>query len=123
MSGDNFSITVLYDKFTDGNFISGLNGANGSYPRSPTTITKGLFAVERLDGVNVHPYQNGVSPGAIANASSLEPNHSFWVGGGTADGFTAQTLSAAHIGGSLGATLELALYNRLRTYMTAVGVP
>ena len=123
MSGDNFSITVLYDKFTDGNFISALHSLNGSYPRSPTTITKGLFAVERLDTVNVHPYQNGVSPAAIANASNQEINHSFWVGGGTGDGFTAQTLSAAHIGGSLGGTLELALYNRLRTYMTAIGVP
>ena len=32
-------------------------------------------------------------------------------------------LSEAHFGGSLGASGQLALYNRLRTYMTAVGVP
>jgi hypothetical protein len=36
---------------------------------------------------------------------------------------TTQTLSAAFIGASLGAAGQLALYNRLRTYMTAVGVP
>ena len=33
------------------------------------------------------------------------------------------TVSEAHIGGSLGSAGQLALYNRLRTYMTAVGVP
>jgi hypothetical protein len=43
--------------------------------------------------------------------------------GATAYTGSAQTLSAAFIGASLGAAGQLALYNRLRTYMTAVGVP
>jgi hypothetical protein len=32
-------------------------------------------------------------------------------------------VSAAYIGGTLGATKQAQLYSRLRTYMTAVGVP
>ena len=109
----------IYNKFTDGTFISVVNG--GGYSRTPSTITEGLFAAERFDASNVHPYQNGVSAGAIASASAPVRSAPFVIG--NVNGPSAQTLSAAFIGASLGAAGQLALYNRLRTYMTAVGVP
>ena len=90
-----------------------------STPSVPTTITKGLFAGDRPDASSVHPYQNGVDGGSQAGVSVVPDNADFFVGYSA----TTQTISAAFIGASLGAAGQLALYNRLRTYMTAVGVP
>ena len=113
--------TAIYNNFGDGNFYGRLNGVSGGVP---STITKGVFAVDRPDASNVYPYQNGVSAGAIAFASVAMGPNSFKVGGApSAPSGSSQTLSAAFIGASLGSAGQLALYNRLRTYMTAVGVP
>jgi hypothetical protein len=89
-----------------------------------TSITKGLFAVERSDASNMYPYQNGVSAGPLASTPTALSSADFFVGGSiVSGGVTTQTLSAAHIGASLGSAGNLALYTRLRAYMTAVGVP
>jgi hypothetical protein len=66
---------------------------------------------------------NGVDVGTSVLTSNTPDTASGFVVGNAYGGASAQTFSEAHIGGSLGATLNLALYNRLRTYMTAVGVP
>ena len=91
---------------------------------APTSITSGLSAGDRPDAGHVACYQNGATGGPLAGGSGAPDNADFWVGGTTAgQGFTSNTLSAAFIGASLGAAGQLALYNRLRTYMTAIGVP
>ena len=86
--------------------------------------SKGLFVADRSDASNVYPYQNGVSAGPIVSASSPVTPNNFVIGLGQG-GPTAQRIlqSAAFIGASLGAAGQLALYNRLRTYMSSVGVP
>ena len=105
----------LYDNYPG--FYARINSP--SIPSVPTTITKGLFVGDRPDASSVIPYQNGVAGSMQAGAASAPENGNFIIGGQP----TAQTLSAAFIGASLGAAGQLALYNRLRTYMTAVGVP
>jgi hypothetical protein len=111
--------TYLYDNAP--NFYPRVNDSNPA--NVTTTITKGLFVAERRDAANVYGYQNGVSSAAMAAASTGVTNDMFYIGGINGVAYTAQTLSEVHIGGALGDTLNLALYNRLRTYMTAVGVP
>ena len=112
----------LYNNYTGNIFYARVN--NSFVGSVPTTSTKGLFVGDRPDASNVYPYQNGVSGGALAFSSTSPDNAVFWVGGApAAQGLSSQTISEAHIGASLGSAGQLALYNRLRTYMTAVGVP
>jgi F5/8 type C domain len=115
------SVTQIFDNYAGSVFYARTN--NASVSSVPTSITKGLFVGDRPDASNVFPYQNGVSAGAIGAASQAMDNSNFWIGGAVGQGVTAQTLSAAFIGASLGAAGQLALYNRLRTYMTSIGVP
>ena len=107
----NFYGGVFYPRVND----------SGAYTQ-PTTITKGLFVAERTNSTTVFGYQNGVGSSNSTSSDSMD-NGNFTLGRNAVVGVTAQTLSAAFIGASLGAAGQLALYNRLRTYMTAVGVP
>ena len=102
-------------------FYARLNGSAGGIP---TPGTKGFYAGDRSSSANVVQYWNGASQGAQSSASAAVLNNFFIIGNATGGAFpTTNTLSAAFIGASLGAAGQLALYNRLRTYMTAVGVP
>jgi hypothetical protein len=112
----------LFNKFTDSVFYGWINST--TYSHTPTTITKGLSVLDRPDASNIFQYQNGVSAPAFTSASAVQGAGNFWIGTcPSSGGGTSQIISEAHIGNSLGATLNLALYNRLRTYMSAVGVP
>ena len=122
--------SIMYPHFTDNNFYPRLNDNSGGSVPSPGS--KGLFVGDRPSSVNVFPYWNGAQQAGLASTSAGVVNATFTIG--QAQGYlerdnptprvgTAQTISAAFIGASLGAAGQLALYNRLRTYMTAVGVP
>jgi hypothetical protein len=72
-------------------------------------------------------YYNGSSQWTNTAASAGVPAQNIFVGGisylgGLVHPTTGQ-YAAASIGGGLNATDNTNLYNRLRTYMTAVGVP
>jgi hypothetical protein len=113
-------LSNILTEFTDGYFYARLN-ASGA-PGTAAPGVKGLYVSERATSTNVVPYVNGVAQTAQASTSAAPTNANFTIGqvGGVP---TINTLSAAFIGASLGAAGQLALYNRLRTYMTAVGVP
>ena len=122
--GQNTATTnsVIYNKFTSGNFIGAVNSPD--FPAVSASITKGLFAADRTNAANVALYQNGVTGAPVTSTSSAVTGGNFMMPPGNSGGGPhGQVLSEAHVGASLGASLELALYNRLRTYMTAVGVP
>jgi|SRR5215472_7775160 len=72
-------------------------------------------------------YQNGSSLGSDSNVSTTVPNLTAYIlarnNAGTADDFCTDQLAAISFGGSLSSTDVTNFYNRLRTYMTAVGVP
>ncbi len=111
----------LYDDFTGSVFFARVT--NGTITSVPNPGSKGLFVAERPSSTNVIPYWDGVAQATQTGASQTPFNGVFFVGNGGSGGGTLQQIAEAHIGASLGATLNLALYNRLRTYMTAVGVP
>ena len=96
---------------------------NGSgYSGTPPALL-GFFAGDRTSTTNTNSYLNGVSYNTDTSVS-LASSAIIRVGGTVAAGWSTQkTLSAAFIGASLGAAGQLALYNRLRTYMSVVGVP
>lgn len=86
----------------------------------------GLYSADITSSTTAPIYINGVNPGGDGfGATSALESQTVLIGAARPSGYnTAGTISAAYIGNaSMGATLQLALYNRLRTYMTAVGVP
>ena len=80
--------------------------------------TKGLYATE-TNGTATVIYFNGTSLASLATVPAGFSNHPFVVGAAGSTLPTPEKISAAFIGASLGAAGQLALYNRLRTYMTA----
>jgi hypothetical protein len=111
--------TAIYLKFSDGNLYARLNNQSAGVPN--TIVGGGMAVADRPDASNTWPYQNGVSAGAIAAPSvTMSPGDVFF-GGCPSSGVGAeQILSEAHIGASLGAAGNLALYNRVRAYIRAV---
>ena len=124
------SDSIMYPSFPPTSFYARVNDNTATYVNTPGN--KGLFVGDRPSSTNFIPYWNGLSQGTGSSTSAGVTNATFTIG--QSQGYlgqddpaprigTAQTLSAAFIGASLGAAGQLALYNRLRTYMTAIGVP
>lgn len=105
--------------------VSRNNFGSGATATVTTPGTKGLFASERTTSTNTTLYWSGVSQGNFTDVSAAPLNQDFIIGNvltGQTTG-TAQIISAAFISNQLGSSLQLAVNNRFRTYMTAVGVP
>jgi hypothetical protein len=110
----------IYPLFTDGNWYARLNG--NSSPGVPAIIpADGLFVGDRPDAFSVVYYHNGANLGGVSNPSNDPTGIGQFVIGGIVVAPTG-TARSAFISASLGDTGQTALYNRLRTYMTAVGV-
>lgn len=114
----------LYPKYTDNNSYIRVNDAapSGGFAM---TDSRGFLLGNRDAATTRQGYKNGVSVGSFgAVPSAAIPSLELTVLGSSTptdnNTFQAAVMSA---GGSLDATKSLALYNRLRTYMTAVGVP
>ena len=118
MSQDSYN--VIYNSYL-GDFYLSLNCS--AQPGVTTTISEGEFTGDRTNSTTIYLYQNGSASSAQTAESTSILSGDFVIGQINNSIATGQLLSEAHIGASLGATLELALYKRLRTYMTAVGVP
>ena len=110
----------IYDDYTGSLFYARLNDITAGSVPNPGT--KGLYVGDRSSSTSVVPYWNGASQGSVTSTSSAPANIDFTIGqvDAAAPGNTNETISAAFIGGSLGAAGQLALYNRLKTYMDAV---
>ena len=83
----------------------------------------GLFSIDRLSSADFTFYWNGANQATQSAVSAIPDGLDMRIGD-LASGFaTSSTISAAVIGGSLGSAGNLALYTRLRAYMTSIGVP
>ena len=111
----------IYNNYS-GSFYARVNAPSTPGVASPGT--PGLYVGDRPSSASIVPYYSGAAQATQSGASQVPFNTTFKIGqGGANEGISTQTLSAAFIGASLGAAGQLALYNRLRTYMTAIGVP
>ena len=113
----------IYNKFTDGTFYVRLNNPVAGGSSSPGII--GFFAGDRSTTTTIVPYFNSVAQPSQAATSQAVFSGTFTIGNvaNAVNAGSSQQLSAAFIGASLGAVGQLALYNRLRTYTTAIGGP
>lgn len=70
-------------------------------------------------------YRNAISLGTLTDVSTSSPAVPFFIGAlnnaGTASNFDARQVAAGHLGASLSAANNLAVYNALHSYLVAVG--
>jgi hypothetical protein len=115
----------IYPKFTDNNCYMRVNAGGGLGGVANATPT-GHYLVERSSSVVMNGYKNASS--ILFNSSASQPPanlNQYTIGSnqsGTAKGSPHQ-LAMASAGASLSSTEVTNFYNRLRTFMTAVGVP
>lgn len=118
--------SVINLRFSDGKFNARVNSEASSAGAGVTVAnTVGHFIANRSTSNDIQGYQNGLNI-LTTTSPSHAPNNSFYIlafnRGATANGAGNQ-LAMASIGGALDATKAGLFYARLRTYMTAVGVP
>lgn len=116
----------IYPAFTDGHLYWRINDQNGDVSPAPLNAhCQGLWCATNT-GLNETLYRNGASFSTGTIVANVLPSGSITiltrVTGAAGDTFTANC-ACAGFGGFLTATDALNLYNTLRTYMTAIGVP
>ena len=105
---------------TGGNFVCSVNDNTNSSVAAPGTT--GLFVCDRTSSSNIDLYWNGVKKASVGTASIGLQSVTMRVGESIDCCNSAAKISEAHFGASLGATLNLALYNRLAAYMAAAAL-
>jgi hypothetical protein len=106
-----------------GTYTYGLNSVNVATGSGVADGVAGLYLVNRSVSTTVTLDKNGAQVSTLADNSFGMQNTNLKA---LTDGvvtFTSHQVACHGFGGSLTTTLRTALYNRLRTYMTAVGVP
>ncbi len=101
-------------------------GINETTVALSAAFSPGLVLVSRTASNAVALYNNGSSIDSDTDASTALPNEPIYVLArrqGGANIHSASQVAAASIGAGLNSTEQGNLYSRLRTYMTAVGVP
>lgn len=114
----------LLIRYTDNKWYSRLNTNVFNGAGISNTGTTGLFVTDRSGSAGITAYQNGSSFGTETDSSAAPYNGNITLI--TVSGISASwsgKISAAVIGASLGGTNQSNFYSRMRTYMTAVGVP
>jgi len=114
-----------FPRYSDGNAYYRIN--DGTAGGIVTADATGHYLANRSGAAAQQGYKNAVDQGVTAVASLAPINFTFFIlatsnsgSGGLGD---ANQYTMASLGGSLTATQVTNFYNRLRTYMTSVGVP
>lgn len=115
--------TALIASF-GGNIQMRINDVAASGAIAASSGGTGHYIASRTSSTVRTGYVNGSSIGSAGSATSAAPDNanffSLFVNG---QGGTSDQVAATSIGGALTGTDATNFYNRLRTYMTAVGVP
>lgn len=112
----------IYPRYADNHRYYNVCGAQQQSPGT-NSDGSGLLVATRTGANASALYRNGSSEYTGVEASASLVNAINWRAcGGTLGSSTGQC-SAAGLGGGLSATDQSNLYSRIRTYMTAVGVP
>ena len=130
VSGASGQDTEIFPKFSDGKAYYRINdtslGVSGGVANADST---GYYVANRSGAATQQGYRNAVDQGIVAVSSAAIPNGNFIILGwivypaGTHKTGDAHQNCGVTIGGSLTSGQVTSLYNALRTYMTAVGVP
>lgn len=97
-----------------------VNEAAAITAAAPGTSALGLSAVNRLSNSNTRLTRNGVLVQSGSAASTALNNNNLYLGRSATASYAAGRFAACAIG-SVNAATDLALYNALNTYFTAIG--
>jgi len=131
LSGVNVAATSaninIFDTFTDGNLYGRINDNPTSGSQGAPSSRIGHWIVNRNSSTTSQIYQNGASFSSPNATSGNVANINILILGlnqdGTGERGTPNQVAMTSLGGSLSATDATNFYNRLRTYMSSVGVP
>lgn len=116
---------IIMPNFSGNTFMwldAGTGG--GAIAADPSNNGIGHYISSRTSSTNRDGYKNGASLGnANSSTTTALSNSNVLLLGATANSFTAGQVAESSMGGALTSTDATNFYNRLRTYMTAVGVP
>jgi hypothetical protein len=127
-SGGGNSNINLFDTYLDGNVYGRINDAPASGSQGAPGTRQGHWIANRSGASASQVYQNGSNFSSPNATSGAVPNTNLFIlcddnsASGPING-TPNQLAMASAGGSLSSTDASNFYSRLRTYMTAVGVP
>jgi hypothetical protein len=120
------NIASVFPKFSDGKAYFRVNTSTGTAGVT-NADSRGHFLASRTGASAVAGYINGSNVLSDASASVAMPSQTFKTLARSHDSSVDQgggyQLAMASLGGALSPTDVTNFYNRLRTYMTAVGVP
>lgn len=120
------AFTYVWPRFTDNLSYGGANDDNFNFGWSPSSKT-GLMLINRPDASTMEAYHNTDAPTIdVHPSSSIADISNFILNANTRPLIvygTSCQVAAAGWGGKLTATDVSNFYSRMRTYMTAVGVP
>ena len=124
-NGGAVSIGIIPCLYYNGVFYVAVNGAASTIAALGGSAP-GFFAVNRSTSTAIQLYRNGSLDNSATDTSAAVPSYNIFVGAlnyiNTPASFSSDQAAACFFGGHLTATEHGNLYNRLRTYMTAVGV-
>lgn len=113
----------IFPVFTDTNVYFDVN-ANPSTALGGQSADTGLWLINRTNNTNEQIDRNGSQLTDAVVASNTLPNDNFTAMKEESTGlFYSKTISCMGFGGGLSGADRTNIYNRIRTYMTAVGVP
>jgi hypothetical protein len=118
-------IAHIHPRYIDGNAYFRLNGSAGSGGVAVAAMT-GHSIANRPSSSQVLGYRNGSLILTNSDTSTSVPSNQFVdlaSNGNVVGNYFSHQVAATSIGSSLSSTDVMNFYNRLRTYMTAVGVP
>jgi hypothetical protein len=120
--GTNNTLLQAHSTSLFGAFVNSLNTQFANYN---ITNNAAALTIVRTTSTNVRGYKNiAILGNATKNSSALPNAENFILAGnfsGSAGGFSNKQFAWAYFGGLLSDAQEAALYNRLHTYLFAVG--
>lgn len=114
--------TSIFPVFIDNNVYLRIDDNPPSAGFANLTAS-GLFLGNRDSSTTRQGYLNGVSVGTYGSVPSQAVPNSALVAVGAGGTASSNLVAAISAGSTLNSTDQLNFYNRMRTYMTAVGVP
>ncbi len=114
--------TRLFPQFTDGNAYYNMNNIGTSGGEAGLGDGTGLWLANRSNSTSTQLYRNG-SLVSITTATSDGTPQGILALNENANLYSSRQISCAGIGSSMSAADNVKLSNRLRTHMTAIGVP
>lgn len=114
---------LLYTRVS--NTIATSINDGGSTPTVANTSSIGFYAVDRQASANYKIYKNGTALATHSFVSTGLNDFEFFIGArnaiGTADRFASKRYALAFVGKGLTSGEHTSLYNRVNTYLTAIG--